>query len=108
MKIFRILAFFGLVWIGSSWGAGSELEPAVRQDPDFIAAKKAIDSKDWSTAIRKLKSAEERVPSKPDIENYLGYAYRQKGDLKAAFTYYEKALALDPRHRGAHEYAGEA
>ena len=24
-----------------------------------------------------------------------------------AFLYYEKALSLDPRHRGAHEYIGE-
>ena len=24
-----------------------------------------------------------------------------------AFVYYEKALSLDPRHKGAHEYIGE-
>jgi tetratricopeptide (TPR) repeat protein len=43
-----------------------------------------------------------------DLENYLGYAYRQSGQLQSAFTHYRRALQLDPRHRGAHEYIGEA
>ena len=43
-----------------------------------------------------------------DIENCLGSAYRQSGQLPLAFTHYQRALQLDPRHRGAHEYIGEA
>ena len=39
---------------------------------------------------------------------YLGYAYRQTGKLELAFRHYQRALQLNPRHRGAHEYAGEA
>jgi tetratricopeptide (TPR) repeat protein len=30
------------------------------------------------------------------------------GQLPLAFTNYQRALQLDPRHRGAHEYIGEA
>ena len=30
------------------------------------------------------------------------------GDLPLAFRHYNHALALNPRHRGAHEYIGEA
>jgi tetratricopeptide (TPR) repeat protein len=30
------------------------------------------------------------------------------GQLELAFKYYHRALALNPRHRGAHEYIGEA
>ena len=33
---------------------------------------------------------------------------RQSGDLQAAFSHYDRALQIDPSHRGAHEYAGEA
>jgi tetratricopeptide (TPR) repeat protein len=37
-----------------------------------------------------------------------GFAYRKSGNLDAAFKHYNEALRLDPRHRGAHEYIGEA
>src|ERR1051325_35684 len=43
-----------------------------------------------------------------DIQNDLGYAYRKTGRMDLAFKHYERALQLNPRHRGAHEYAGEA
>ena len=43
-----------------------------------------------------------------DIHNYLGYAYRKSGNLDAAFKSYAVALRLDPKHKGAHEYVGEA
>ena len=77
-------------------------------DPDYAAGKAAIAAKDWSVAIRSLSSAALRDTRNADIENYLGYAYRQSGQLPVAFTHYERALQLNPRHRGAHEYIGEA
>jgi Flp pilus assembly protein TadD len=77
-------------------------------DPDYAAGKAAIAVKDWNAAIRSLSSAALRDTRNADIENYLGYAYRQSGQLPLAFTHYRRALQLDPRHRGAHEYVGEA
>ena len=38
----------------------------------------------------------------------LGYAYRNDGQMELAFKHYGRALQLNPRHRGAHEYLGEA
>ena len=77
-------------------------------DPDYAAGKAAIVAKDWNAAIRSLSLAALRDTRNADIENYLGYAYRQSGQLQLAFTHYERALQLNPRHRGAHEYIGEA
>ena len=77
-------------------------------DLDYAAGKVAIAAKDWNAAIRSLSSAALRDTRNADIENYLGYAYRQSGQLPLAFTHYQRALQLDPRHRGAHEYIGEA
>jgi Flp pilus assembly protein TadD len=83
--------------------------PAATQlDPDYAAGKRAIEAKDWSGAIRFLSSAALRDTRNADIQNYLGYAYRNAGNLDLAFQHYEKALKLSPRHRGAHEYVGEA
>ena len=77
-------------------------------DPEYAAGKAAIAAKDWNAAIRSLSSAALRDTRNADIENYLGYAYRQSGQLQLAFTHYQRALQLNPRHRGAHEYIGEA
>ena len=42
-----------------------------------------------------------------DVFNLLGFALRKSGDYGKALTYYQKALDLDPEHKGAHEYLGE-
>jgi Flp pilus assembly protein TadD len=86
-----------------------EEEPAVaRSDPDFVVGKQAIVAQDWATAIKAFSSAALRDTRNADIQNYLGFAYRQAGQMENAFQHYERALALNPRHRGAHEYVGEA
>ena len=77
-------------------------------EPDYAAGIQAIESKNWIEAIRRLSSAALRDTRNADIQNYLGYAYRNSGDLALAFRHYNRALELNPRHRGAHEYVGEA
>ena len=44
----------------------------------------------------------------PTRYNWLAYATRRNGDPTKAIGIYEQALAIDPKHRGAHEYIGEA
>ena len=83
-------------------------DKAAAVDPDFAAGRAAIESKDWPAAIRALSSAALRDTRNADIQNYLGYAYRHTGQMDLAFKHYQRALQLNPRHRGAHEYAGEA
>jgi len=90
-------------------GDATDEAPAGAQlDPDYAAGKMAIAAKDWNAAIKALSSAALRDTRNPDIQNYLGYAYRHTGQLDLAFRHYHRALQLDPRHRGAHEYVGEA
>jgi Flp pilus assembly protein TadD len=81
---------------------------AAQTDPDYAAGKTAIEAKDWTTAVKALSSAALRDTRNADIENYLGYAYRHLGQMDLAFKHYQRALQLNPRHRGAHEYLGEA
>ena len=87
----------------------TEDQPGASQlDPDYAAGKKAIETKQWPAAIKSLESAALRDTRNSDIQNYLGYAYRNSGQMDLAFKHYERALQLSPRHRGAHEYLGEA
>jgi Flp pilus assembly protein TadD len=78
------------------------------RDPDYAAGLKAIEGKNWPEAIRLLSSAALRDTRNADIQNFLAYSYRNSGDVSLAFRHYHRALELNPRHRGAHEYIGEA
>jgi Flp pilus assembly protein TadD len=92
-----------------SFADPTDENPAEGQlDPDYAAGRKAIDAKDWGAAVGFLGKAALRDSRNADIQNYLGYAYRNAGQLDRAFEHYRKALSLNPRHRGAHEYIGEA
>ena len=75
---------------------------------EYALARKALEAKDWTKAIELLTKAEVQDDRNPDLENLLGYAYRHTGRFDEAFKHYETALRLNPRHRGAHEYLGEA
>ncbi|MFN7087932.1 MAG: tetratricopeptide repeat protein [Burkholderiales bacterium] len=88
------------------YAMGSE-SPAAAIDPDYTAGKKAIAAKDWARAIEALTKAAQRDAGNADIQNFLGYAYRNSGRLELALKHYEAALSLDPKHRGAREYLGE-
>src|ERR1700704_751902 len=77
-------------------------------DSEFAAGKKALIAEDWDAAITTLESAALRDPRNPDIQNYIGYAYRRLRQLGPAIGHYQQALLLNPRHRSAHEHLGEA
>jgi len=91
---------------GGSSSSGSSV-PAKAVDPDYARAEKAIQAKDWTTAIDLLTQVAGRDEKNADVYNYLGYAERNRGNLDLAFKHYERALALDPKHLGAREYLGE-
>ncbi len=45
-----------------------------------------------------LKKAAGMIDWDPELWNYLGVAYWNKGDLDNAVTAYERALSLDPQY----------
>ena len=88
--------------------AGAESNPPtveLAQDPNFAAAKKAIDAKNWEKAVYSLKYVKS---DDAEVYNLTGYANRKLGKFDEAFRNYKIALQKDPNHRGAHEYIGEA
>jgi Flp pilus assembly protein TadD len=90
---------------------GSNPSVAAPTVADRLAnARKAIAVKDWSVAQRELNLAVRDDPRNADVHNLLGYSWRKRGspDVTKAFEHYYTALKLDPRHKGAHEYIGEA
>lgn len=86
-------------------GAGSKAE-----DPALRSAKAALAAGDYAAAQAGLKTALTAEPGNADLQNLYAYSIRKgpKPDMQVVFKHYEEALRLDPKHRGAHEYIGEA
>ncbi len=81
---------------------------AAVSDPDYAAGKAAMDKKNWPEATKRFQQALLRDPDSADLHNYLGFSYRNLKQMDLAFKYYKRSIQLNPRHRGAHEYIGEA
>ena len=79
-------------------------------DERLAVARKAIQAKDWSKALFELDKAAREDPRNADVHNLLGYTWRKRSspDLAKAIEHYNTALRLNPNHKGAHEYIGEA
>lgn len=68
--------------------------------------EKAMDG-EYSEAIEVLKKVVKESPDNADAWNMLGFSYRNIGDADNAWDAYERTLAIEPNHKGAHEYIGE-
>ena len=71
-------------------------------------AREHIGAQRWEAARRVLVAHVRDEPRDADAFNLLGYSLRHLRRLPEALKAYEEALRLDPAHRGAHEYIGEA
>ena len=90
-------------------GAGGTPRTASKPvDPDYTKAVASIQSGGFTTAIPLLEGVVARDNSNADAYNWLAYSVRRGGDPARSIPIYQKALALDPKHKGAHEYIGEA
>ena len=89
-------------------GGGGDSVPAAPEDPDYVAGKQAVEAMNWQAALDAFDKVVAKDPGNANAQNYLGYTYRRSGKLDLAFKHYEEALRLNPKHRGAHEYMGEA
>jgi len=106
----RIILLLSLLIPGAAYAAGGGGGGFSQADsaPNLQEIKQTIDNKNYTDAIKQLKKYIKKDGSSADAYNYLGFSYRKTGKLPDAFKAYEKALALDPKHLGAHEYLGEA
>lgn len=78
------------------------------KDDGLRPARMQIAEKNWLDAIATLNTYTRANPQSADGYNLLGYSYRQLQRYNESLDAYQRALTLDPKHRGAHEYIGEA
>ena len=106
--MFVVILLLPVPVLAAGGGGGGGGDAAKAKDPAYAAAVQAIDAKDFARAITLLDVVVQRTPDDADAWNQLAYAMRKSGDPAKSIPLYQKALALDPRHTGAHEYIGEA
>jgi tetratricopeptide (TPR) repeat protein len=92
---------------GEAPAAGSS-SSALKEDSNYKAGVRAVKAQNWEEAIVFLTKVVAKDAKNADAQNWLGFSYRKLGDYDQAFAYYKSALGVNPRHKGAHEYIGEA
>lgn len=103
---------------GTAWAADTP-SPASDGDKDkdkgkkLEAARAAIAKQEWSGAQSILRGAletDKSAQASADFHNLYVYAMRKAGarDVDLVPKHHNEALRLDAKHRGAHEYIGEA
>jgi tetratricopeptide (TPR) repeat protein len=83
---------------------------AEAKDPVMEKVSAATARQDWTGAQSALREALDANPSNANYHNLYAYSLRKGGspDMNLVFKHYNEALRIDPKHRGAHEYIGEA
>ena len=88
--------------------AADDPTPRAAGGSDKLAPARALIAEGkWAAAIDALKKVDD--PRSADWNNLMGYSHRKARtpDYAAAERYYDAALRIDPRHKGALEYSGE-
>ena len=91
-------------WASGSGGGASE---DAGQSSALDRARGSIEAENYGLAVERLNTLLPAQADNADVHNLLGYALRKQGKLAEAEAAYDRALELDPEHRGALEYKGE-
>lgn len=87
-------------------GVSNTFTPAGIQ-AELTKARDDIARADFRAAISRLNDVVTADARNADAYNLLGFSYRKLKNFELAERNYNRALRLDPRHRGAVEYMGE-
>ncbi len=97
--------FFTLVFVpggpphaaGGNYSGNADLEPILE----------LIDEGRYEAAIDRLHVELDYDPDNADILSLPGFSYRKTRKFDDALIFYQWALGVEPKHRGANEYLGE-
>ena len=110
--LFRPLILAGLLRAAARvLAAGDPVGPQPSaKDPVLEKVSAATTRQDWAGAAGVLKDALAANPNNANYHNLYAYSIRKGAnpDMNLVFKHYNEALRIDPKHRGAHEYIGEA
>lgn len=107
-----IAASLSIALAATSWnsalaadGVSNTLTPAGLQ-AELTKARGNIENADYWSAIGVLNNIVASDPRNADAYNLLGFSHRKIKKFDSAERNYQRALRLDPEHKGALEYMG--
>jgi len=105
---FLMVFILSLAVASPGWAAGSSSDSApTPRNTKYDTAEKAVKAGNYARAISLLQEVVAKNPGNADAWNYLGFSRRKLNDYKNSLIAYEKALSINPKHKGALEYLGE-
>ena len=109
MKYFIAIITLFLFTQNSSFAAGNDSDSELAKPSSYSKMIKLIKNEQYEEAVQGLeKILQNRKYSKDaDILNHYAFALRKTNNLTKAEEFYQKALTIEPNHRGALEYIGE-
>lgn len=81
--------------------------PPIAQPSDYDLGVKAVQAGDYQRALALLQRVVQADSRNADAWNYIGFSHRKLQQFDQSLAAYQKALAINPDHRGANEYLGE-
>ena len=106
LALLRTVAFAATL-LAAAAAPAADIDASPRKNDALAPARAQIAAKNWPAAIDELKKVNET--SSADWNNLMGYSLRKAdpANLAEAEKFYNEALRIEPKHRGALEYSGE-
>ena len=93
--------------VATGCASAADTAPEPKAVDKLASARALLAQKNWSGAAAELKRVDDK--SSADWNNLMGYSLRKAdpANYQSAERFYNDALQIDPKHRGALEYSGE-
>ncbi len=106
-KIFKILILFCVIKNAYAAREVNGYNGGIKNE-SMSEVINLLENKQYDKTIKLLLIEKKKNKLNADLYNYLGYAYRKKGDFDLSIKNYKKALKINPKHLRSHNYIGMA
>ena len=112
-RFFAVISLIlsGLIILPTAFAAGGGGDDSYSSSPSkpygYNKALKLVKAQKFAEAIPALLKISASAKEDADVQNLLGFSYRKIKQYDKAAKHYERALNLNPKHKGALEYQGE-
>ncbi len=109
MRITSVVAVVLTLGLASTAMAAGTSSPSSRpaKPSTYQQGVTAVKAGNYGQALGLLQKVVRADPRNADAWNYIGFSHRNLKQFDQALAAYNKALAIEPEHRGANEYLGE-
>ncbi len=106
-SIVAVVLTLGLISTAMAAGSSSSSSRPAAKPSTYQQGVSAVKAGDFARALGLLQKVVQANPRDADAWNYIGFSQLNLKQYDESLKSYDKALAVNPEHRGAIEYLGE-